>query len=168
MTGRSATQGGGAAASTVRPATGNDAPALARLRYDFRSEQREPAEEEDAFLARCEVWMVDRLERDPRWQCWVAEAGGEVVGNLWLYRIEKLPNPVAEPEQHAYVTNVYVVPERRDGGVGALLIEAALAWCRHENVDAVLLWPSERSRPFYGRYGFSVRDDLFALRPAGG
>src|SRR6185436_11778805 len=146
---------------TVRRAIPSDASALATLRYDFRSEQRAPAEEEEAFLARCGRWMFDRLENDARWRCWVAEADGEIVGNLWLYRIEKLPNPVAEPEQHAYVTNVYVVPERRDGGVGALLIEAALDCCRREDVDAVLLWPSERSRSFYGRYGFGVRDDLF-------
>lgn len=112
--------------------------------------------------------MVDRLERDPRWLCWVAEEAGEIVGNLWLHRIEKLPNPVAEPEQHAYVTNVYVAPDWREAGIGALLIEAALDWCRHENIDAVLLWPSERSRTFYGRCGFGSRDDLFALRPAGG
>jgi len=155
-------------AFTVRAATVEDAPALAQLRYDFRSEHRPPAEEEDAFLARCEVWMADRLRSDARWHCWVAEGDGEIVGNLWLQSIEKLPNPVAEPEQHAYVTNVYVVPERRNARVGALMIEAALEWCRGQNVDAVLLWPSERSRSFYGRYGFGVRDDLFALRPAGG
>ena len=152
----------------VRVAEAGDAAALARLRYDFRSEHREPAEGEDAFLARCESWMWERLKGDPRWSCWVAEEGGEIVGNLWLQCIEKLPNPVAEPEQHAYVTNVYVVPERRNARVGALLLEAALGWCRQQNVDAVLLWPSERSRSFYGRYGFGVRDDLFALRPAGG
>jgi len=152
----------------VRTATPGDAAALSRLRYEFRSQQREPAEEAATFLARCQMWMAERLKDDSDWHCWVADEDGEIVGNLWLCRIEKLPNPVAEPEQHAYVTNVYVVPERRDGGIGALLIEAALEWCRRENVDAVLLWPSERSRPFYGRYGFSVRDDLFALRPAGG
>lgn len=153
---------------SVRLATARDAPALARLRYDFRSEHRPPVEDEDAFLARCEVWMSDRLHSDPRWLCWVAEEGGEIVGNLWLQRIEKLPNPVAEPEQHAYITNVYVVPERRNARIGALLLEAALEWCRRESVDAVLLWPSDRSRSFYGRYGFDVRDDLFALRPASG
>ena len=96
----------------VRSAHPGDAPTLACFRYDFRCEHRPSAEEEEAFLARCEVWMADRLEGDARWHCWVAEADGEIVGNLWLYRVEKLPNPVAEPEQHAYVTNVYVVPER--------------------------------------------------------
>jgi hypothetical protein len=49
--------------------------------------------------------------------------------------------------------------------VGALLLDAALNWCRDSQIDAVFLWPSDGSRSFYERYGFSVRDDLFALRP---
>ncbi|HEX7183587.1 MAG TPA: GNAT family N-acetyltransferase, partial [Thermoanaerobaculia bacterium] len=101
----------------------------------------------------------------PRWRCWVAEGEEGILGNLWLQVIEKLPNPVSEPEQHAYITNVYVLPPARNAGVGALLLEAALAWCRRSDVDAVLLWPSRRSRSFYARYGFTERDDLFALRP---
>ncbi len=152
---------------SLRVAVPGDAPTLARMRYVFRCELGTAAEAESAFVARCTGWMLERLGSggDARWVCWVAEEGGAIVGNLWLQRLEKLPNPVAEPEEHAYVTNVYVVPERRDAGVGALLLEAALAWCRRSEVDAVVLWPSARSRNFYARYGFGVRDDLFALRP---
>lgn len=153
-------------APTTRRARSADAPVLAQLRYAFRCELGAPVEAEPVFVARCTGWMLERLgDKDGRWLCWVAEEAGTIVGNLWLQRLEKLPNPVAEPEEHAYVTNVYVVPERRDARIGALLLEAALAWCRRSDVDAVLLWPSTRSRSFYARYGFGVRDDLFALRP---
>jgi len=150
---------------TIRAATPHDAPALADLRFRFRSELVEPAEPEDRFHERCVQWMAGHLAGDPRWRCWVAEGPGGILGNLWLQVIEKIPNPVAEAEQHAYITNVYVVPPLRSVGVGALLLEAALAWCRQAGTDAVLLWPSERSRSFYKRYGFTERDDLFALRP---
>lgn len=152
-------------AMVIRIATPQDAPALAGLRYRFRSELVEPAEPEDDFHGRCVQWMAGRLAGNPSWRCWVAEGPDGIVGNLWLQVIEKVPNPVAEPEQHAYITNVYVVPPLRSSGVGALLLEAALAWCRQADTDAVLLWPSRRSRSFYARYGFTVRDDLFALRP---
>jgi len=67
----------------VRTATPGDAAALSRLRYEFRSEHREPAEEEEPFLARCETWMAERLEGDPHWHCWVVEGDGQIVGNLW-------------------------------------------------------------------------------------
>lgn len=149
----------------IRIAAPADASTLARLRFRFRSEMGEPVEVEEAFVERCARWMTERLGTDFPWRCWVAEGPEGIVGNLWLQVMEKLPNPVAEPELHAYITNVYVLPERRSAGVGALLLEAALEWCRSSRIDAVFLWPSDRSRPFYRRYGFSVRDDLFALRP---
>jgi GNAT superfamily N-acetyltransferase len=151
--------------AAIRLATPEDAPALADLRFRFRSELREPTEPEAEFRERCARWMAERLAGNPSWHCWVAEGPEGLLGNLWLQVIEKVPNPVTEPEHHAYITNVYVLPRLRSGGVGALLLEAALAWCRQSGVDAVLLWPSERSRSFYARYGFSEHADLFALRP---
>jgi GNAT superfamily N-acetyltransferase len=151
--------------ASIRTATPEDAPILADLRFQFRSELGEPEEPEAAFRARCTQWMAERLAGNPSWLCWVAEGPEGIVGNLWLQVIEKLPNPVSEPERHTYITNVYVLPPLRSAGVGALLLEAALAWCRRSQIDAVLLWPSERSRSFYARYGFTAHDDLFALRP---
>lgn len=149
----------------IRVATAADAPTLARLRYRFRTELGEPIETEEAFADRCASWMADRLEESRQWKCWVAEQASGIVGNLWLQVMEKLPNPVSEPEHHAYITNVYILPDCRSSGVGALLMDAALEWCRNSDIDAVFLWPSDRSRSFYMRYGFSMRDDLFALRP---
>jgi GNAT superfamily N-acetyltransferase len=155
-----------APSATIRRATTDDAAALARLRWVFRTELVAATESEDAFLGRATAWMIERLGGDPRWLCWVAEEGGILVGTIWLHRIEKLPNPAEEPEEHAYITSVYVRPERR-GGLGGRLMETALAWCRAAKVDAVLLWPSARSRSLYERFGFAVRDDLLELRSLG-
>jgi HPt (histidine-containing phosphotransfer) domain-containing protein/N-acetylglutamate synthase-like GNAT family acetyltransferase len=152
----------------LRAGRRDDAAALARLRWAFRCELARPAEAEEAFLARCTGWMAARLGEDLRWRCWVAEVAGEIVGNLWLERLEKMPNPIGEPELHAYVTNLYVVPSRRAAGIGGLLLEVALDFCRGAGVDVVLLWPSARSRSLYERHGFAVRDDVLELRPAGG
>lgn len=151
--------------TSIRRATPQDAPVLADLRFRFRCELGEPNEPEDLFRERCARWMADRLAGHPGWHCWVAEGPEGVLGNLWLQLIEKVPNPVDEPEHHAYVTNVYVLPQARGARAGALLVETALAWCRESSIDAVLLWPSRRSRSLYARYGFGERDDLFALRP---
>jgi GNAT superfamily N-acetyltransferase len=155
-----------ATAVAIRPGRADEAPALARLRYHMRAELARALEAEEPFVRRCAEWMAARLGvADGTWRCWVAEGRSELLGNLWLQRLEKLPNPADEPERHAYVTNVYVLPEARGAGLGGRLLRAALDWCRDSDVDAVLLWPSARSRPLYERHGFGARDDLFALRP---
>ena len=84
------------------------------------------------------------------------EAGGVVAGQLWLQPIEKIPNPVAEPERHAYISNFFLRPALRGQGAGSALFATAMAWSRANGVDAVILWPTPRSRPLYERHGFSA------------
>jgi GNAT superfamily N-acetyltransferase len=152
----------------VRPAGVADCEALARLRFEFRSGIAPSVEGETEFLARCYSWMRERLGQPSPWQCWVAEQGDEVVGCLWLQSIEKVPNPVAESEQHAYITNVYVRPERRGAGIGGALMGAAIAWCRARSVDSLILWPTDESRTLYERLGFEAAPRLLELTLASG
>jgi GNAT superfamily N-acetyltransferase len=146
----------------LREARPADADQLAALRYEFRSSIRSAVEGREDFLTRCADWMRARLS-ETAWHCWVAERDRAMVGNLWCCLIEKVPNPVAEAERHAYITNFYVQPEVRGRGVGESLLEAALGWCREQGVDAVILWPTARSRSLYLRHGFALRDDLLQL-----
>lgn len=137
-----------------------DAEALARLRYTFRTSMNDAVEAEAAFVARCTPWMRERLRADGHWRCWVEGEGGEIRGHLWLCLIEKIPNPARELEQHGYITNVYVEPGARGAGAGKALMEAALAFCREQRVDSVILWPTERSQTLYARHGFRAPDDM--------
>ena len=146
--------------ATVRPAIPDDALRLAQLRYEFRAAQNPAVETEAAFVARCEPWMRQRLEAGSAWHCWVGELGGTIVGHLWLQLIEKIPNPAPELEQHGYITNVYVQPSVRGQGIAGALVHAALTFCREQRVDSVVLWPTDRSRPLYARYGFVEPGDM--------
>ena len=148
----------------IRPAARADAPALARLRYEFRAAEGTPVEAEDDFMARCLTWMEARLAAGSAWRCWLAEEEGRVVGTVWLQRIEKLPNPVEESESHGYVSSLYVVPSSRGAGLGRRLLEVCLAACLAEEMDAVILWPTQRSRSLYVRHGFAAREDLLERR----
>jgi dodecin len=151
----------------IRRATPSDAPELARLRYAFRTELDPSVESESAFIERCTAWMAEHLGRGNVWLCWVAVVGTTLVGTVWLQLIEKLPNPVGHPGRHGYMSSVYIVPELRNAGIGSALLDACLAETQALGVDAVFLWPTSRSRTFYARHGFGVREDLLERRQSG-
>jgi GNAT superfamily N-acetyltransferase len=147
----------------VRRATGDDADRLAELRWEFRSNRATPTvESRETFVARCAEWMRRELGAGGPWRAWVAVDGGAIVGQLWVQSIEKIPNPAAELERHAYISNLFVEPAHR-GGAGTPLLEAAIAWSRAHDVDRVILWPSARSVSLYERHGFTRDGSVMEL-----
>ncbi len=144
----------------IRLASDGDAVTLARLRLELRSSSHEVVENEQEFLARCESWMSERLRKGSQWQCWIAERQAIALGAVWAQLVEKIPNPIAEPEYYVYLTNFYVREEYRGAGIGSRLLAAVLEWSKSKHAEKVILWPTERSKPFYLRHGFSSSDDL--------
>ncbi|MGH7498700.1 MAG: GNAT family N-acetyltransferase [Gemmatimonadales bacterium] len=141
-----------------------DAPALARLRYDFRAGLHPTVEDEQHFVERCAPWMAERLASRGIWRCWMAEESRVPLGTVWLQLLEKIPNPVGEAELYGYVTSLYVRADRRGAGIGSALLTACLGECESRGADSVFLWPTPRSRPLYQRHGFSVREDMLERR----
>lgn len=147
----------------VRLACEADALMLARLRYEFRASFHRVIENDVSFVERCTIWMQRQLAPDSHWKCWIAECGQTPVGNVWAQLVDKIPNPIAEPEQYVYVTNFYVRAEHRGKGIGLNLWSAVRAWSESQHVHTVILWPAERSKSFYLRQGFSIADDIMQL-----
>src|SRR6185437_355643 len=112
----------GALRPRVRPATATDAAGLAELRLEFRTSLAPGVEPAAGFLTRCTEWMTAHLPWSDVWRCWIAEEGGAVLGMVWVQFLEKLPNPIREPELHAYLTSFYVRPPARNRGVGSALL----------------------------------------------
>ena len=149
----------------IRLATSGDSHAMAELRYRFRTETESATEIRSRFLRRFTSWMRKRFRSGSRpWRCWVADDGKRLLGHVCVQLIEKIPNPVNEPELHAYLTNFYGVPEMRDRGLGKKLLNKALSWCRTREIDAVILWATLASRSLYRRCGLVEPTDMFELR----
>jgi len=98
------------------------------------------------------------------WHCWVIDDGRQLLGHVCVQLFEKMPNPVNEPEAHAYVTNFYVVPGMRGQGFGKKLLNKALSWCRTQRADAIILWATPESKSLYRRCGLVEPDDILELR----
>jgi GNAT superfamily N-acetyltransferase len=154
---------------TIELATLADVAALARLRFALYEEQ-------EGTIAEPSVDYADRFERfatralgSDDWRAWVARLGDELVAAMWLYTVHRVPVPGARAGPIGYLTNVYVVPEHRDAGLGAEMLDRVTGWCREEGFSAVIVWPTERSRPFYARGGFGRHDEplVIELEPDG-
>lgn len=147
----------------IRIASESDALTLARLRYEFRLSFHDVREDEATFVERCTIWMRERLRSESLWKCWIAELEDMAVGNVWVQLVEKIPNPIEEPEYYIYLTNFYVREQHRSHGVGTILLSEILDWARSKHVKTIILWPSGRSKAFYIRHGFAIAEDCMHL-----
>jgi GNAT superfamily N-acetyltransferase len=140
-------------------ATIEDVHELARLRWELYAEQEgDPAEKPEAYRERFARFASDALASD-EWRTWVARPGDRIVGAMWLRTVQRVPVPGKRAGPIGYLTNVYVDPEHRNAGLGARMLDVVTGWCRGKGYSEVIVWPSERSRPFYRRGGFD-RPDL--------
>src|SRR5438093_11955902 len=98
------------------------------------------------------------------WRCWVFDDGKRLVGHVCVQLFEKIPNPVHEPELHAYITNFYVIPEMRDRGFGKRMLNKALSWSRARGKDAVILWTSRTSNCFARHWATASPRHIYDIR----
>jgi GNAT superfamily N-acetyltransferase len=151
-----------------RMATPADVGALANLRWTWRVDEQsevELTESREAFVARFSLFAVDALAG--RWTAWIAEDDDQVVANIWTYRVPKVPSPGRNTRDFGYMTNVYTIPAMRDRGVGSKLLAEVKAWAHDSDLELIVVWPSERSVPWYTRAGYSPSVELLELEIAG-
>lgn len=143
----------------IRAETTGDRGALAALRAAWAAEQEPGLDDDPDFEAVYTGWM----DANPR-KFFVAERNGELVGMLNLLVFERMPKPGKEPSHWVYLGNVYVLPEFRNAGIGAQLVQEAIAFSRGIKAARMVLSPSPASRNFYTRLGFQPAAELNILR----
>ncbi|MFB9264791.1 GNAT family N-acetyltransferase [Bradyrhizobium erythrophlei] len=83
----------------------------------------------------------------------VAKANGEPIGTCLLVESEIKPNHDVSP----WLAGLFVVPEHRRKGAGAVLVRAIEAQARQRGFSRLYLYTSE-AVGFYARLGWSVLD----------
>ncbi len=154
-----------------RPHTVSDHPAIAELRWLLKTDDGRLASEHDksAFVERY-LKHLATAERDGRTVHWLVDDGGVIAGVMTVRVVQMEPSPGQECESWGYLTNAYVVPEKRNCGLGTELLGAIVSWASDHGLELLIVWPSEASYSFYRRAGFQGRDDplQLVLRDGGG
>lgn len=156
-------------AITLRPASPGDIPALAALgRESFVAKFGQMYRPQDlaAFLeeTHSETAVAAGLA-DPRRRYCLAEADGALAGYCKL----AIPSTLAghgDASRAIEIKQLYTDPAQTGRGVGAALMEWALAEARGHGADAVQLsvWSGNTgAQRFYARYGFAKIADIFFM-----
>jgi RimJ/RimL family protein N-acetyltransferase len=141
---------------TLRPARPTDARALASLFAAVRAEGRWLVTPPSAVSQPSEAFYIGEMIRDASSLALVAEADGEVVGNV-LISVER-----SVVSDHVGTLSICVAGGWRDVGIGSALVAGALDWSRGNGLAKVALgvFPdNERAIAVYERAGF-VREGL--------
>ena len=164
----------------IRRATIEDAPVLSDLAARTFTEtfgHLYPPEDLQAFLA--DAYAVDKqrtILSHPDYAVWLLEDEGIAVGHAAAGPCG-LPHPQVAPGD-GELKRLYVLESHRNGGCGARLLDAALAWLEREGPRTLWIgvWSQNLgAQRFYARYGFekvgdyefpvgNTRDHEFILR----
>ena len=146
-----------------RLATAGDVPELARMRWAFRTETGEiPIEDETRFAERYARFVADGLASG-RWTYWVAEDDGALVAHMAVCTVRSVPRPSRATDQWGYLTDCYTRPAHRGRGVGSALLAHVRDWASRQDLELLIVWPSDPSARFYERAGFGPAPEIACL-----
>jgi GNAT superfamily N-acetyltransferase len=144
-----------------------DLPQIADLRWRLRVDDK-PISDRGAydrfiadFVRICGAeWQPSDLVH------WIAVEDERVLAVMSVVIVRKLPSPEDLHGRWGYISNSYVLPGARNRGVGQGLLAAIKDWAKEEELELLVVWPSERAYPFYERAGFNRYPDplIFKLR----
>ncbi len=141
---------------TMRPGRPTDGRALARLFADVRREGRWLITTPGSVSQPSEAFWISELIRAAEHLVLVAEADGEVVGNV-LVNVDR-----GVATEHIGVLSITIADGWRDVGIGTGMVAAAQRWARERRLRKVTLgvFPTnERAIAVYEKCGF-VREGL--------
>jgi predicted N-acetyltransferase YhbS len=143
----------------IRPIEQNDAESCGKIGYEahkaISSAHGYPSEQPSEEFG---VGLIRRLLGNPNSWGVLAERQGKTLGSIFLHKFP--PSPVA-------VIGPLTVHPSAEGGVGRMLMDAALTQARKQNHDQIRLVQSPshiRSFVLYTKSGFTLRESLFLMQ----
>lgn len=138
---------------------------LAELRWDFRMEDGEeiPVVSKSEFVETCTSFLKQSLESGYHIY-WLAEEFGEIIAHIFIHKIDLVPRPCKIKDGFGYITNNYTKPAFRNRGIGSELLKRVIEWSRDEDLELLIVYPSERAVGFYERAGFCAENDVLELK----
>ena len=137
---------------------------LAELRWQSRTDEdgERPRHGHGEFTTSCEQFLREGLSSGAR-AYWLAVENDKIISHIFVQQIPMVPRPYKIDDRWGYITNAYTLPERRGEGIGESLMKRVIAWAQAEDLELLIVWPSDRAVSFYHKLGFSADNDILQL-----
>ncbi len=152
---------------TFRLADPKDALQLADLRWRLKTDDSSDFSmtERNDFVAAFAAFTESPSGRqDVPFFHWVAELEGRLIAVMSVRKVLKVPSPERLDGCWGYLTNCYTLPDYRNRGIGTNLLSAIKNWAKEQELELLVVWPSDRSYVFYERSGFHRDPDPLVLK----
>ena len=144
----------------IRPIEYNDTKNCGKIGYQahktISSAHGYPSEQPSEEFG---IWLIRSLLENPNSWGVLAERQGKTLGSIFLHKFP--PSPVA------VIGPLTVHPSAEGGGVGRMLMDAALTQAYEQNYDQIRLVQSPshiRSFVLYTKCGFTLREPLLLMQ----
>ena len=105
--------------------------------------------------------FFERAVREGHYRGFFAvDEDGRVLAGGGVVLLEYQPHPTDPRPRRPFIVNMFTEPEHRRRGLGRLLMEAMIAWCRQEGYAIVFLHASNAGRPLYEELGFRATNEM--------
>lgn len=135
-----------------REAVDKDINDLSKMRWEFQTESidDEIIWTKDKFIDSCKDFYTNTINSSD-WVFWVAENENMIISHVSIHIINNIPCPSRLVNKWGYLTNSYTKKEYRNRGVGTQLIKHAIKYAKSNNLETLIVWPSDKSFQFYER-----------------
>lgn len=106
------------------------------------------------FEERTVKWINEKLDQGKLIGLIARTEDEQVAGSGCIWLREQPPLPFTKFLEGPYLLSMYAEKEFRRRGVGRVIVEAAIAWCREHGYDRVMLDASEAGKRLYEKLGF--------------
>jgi GNAT superfamily N-acetyltransferase len=134
-----------------RQATPDELPVLAGFTWQMVAENGPVAQPEEDFAQHFLEWA--RTVRSTHFPFVAADDG--LVGMAWLVFVARTPRPGPVTRFDGDLQTVYVVPEHRNRGIGAALVNTLLRHAWERGLGSVTVSSGRRAVSLYQRIGFN-------------
>ncbi|MGY5880470.1 MAG: GNAT family N-acetyltransferase [Candidatus Thorarchaeota archaeon] len=149
-------------AMKIRKASEVDSKWILHHRIEMFRDMGETEESLRETVKLTEQYLEDGWTKD--YLYFIVEDGSKVIGGCGISTF-RIPPQLSQPTgTYAYLSNMYIEPEYRRKGLGKMLIDYVVDFCRVEQIGLLFLHASDKGLPLYQSLGFVSSERLMYRR----